>query len=42
MWGVSPTRAGGAVEEAQQLARERHDQGAVLLGGEHDHGLQQA
>src|SRR5580692_9447706 len=31
----------GAVEEAQQFDRERHDQGAVLLGGDLDDGLQQ-
>ena len=32
---------GGAVEEAQQLHRDGHDEGAVLLGGDLDHGLQQ-
>ena len=32
----------GLVEEAQQFDRERHDQGAVLLGGHVDDRLEQA
>jgi hypothetical protein len=32
---------GGLVEEPEQLDRDRHGQGAVLFGGDLDHGLQQ-
>jgi hypothetical protein len=31
----------GAVEETQQFHRDGHDQGAVLLGGDLDNGLQE-
>jgi hypothetical protein len=33
---------GGSLQEAQQLDRERHDEGAVLLRRHLGHGLQQA